>query len=107
MGNLGQNMCGGETVNRVVFDAPHQIGARRAESRMGSQMVHENVRVQENRGAGREVAERHALSWGSNSGSMAMRSRAATSPVHLIIPAVRSAQPSSGSIVTRTFSWSL
>src|SRR5205807_2359655 len=72
----------------------------------GGQMVHENVCVQEDGTAGRDLGRGHALSWGSNSGSMARRSSVSRSPDQGIMPAVRSAQPVAASIVTRTVSCS-
>src|SRR5262245_59024068 len=92
MGNFGHDMGRAKPSKDVLFNISYKLGAWRSEDRVSRQMVHKNVGIQEYRAAGWKTGERHALCWGSNSGSIAMRSRLSASPVHLIIPA-RSVSP--------------
>jgi hypothetical protein len=104
---LADDMYGREPRDVARFDSPQQLVAIRTENRMWREVVNENVRVHEDLRARWNRSQRHAFSFGSNSGESAMRSIVSASPVQPIIPYPATSGEVSGSTVTRTFSRSL
>ena len=106
MGDLTQDVRRDEAGQVLVLDPLHQLGAGRSEGGMVGEVVNQRIRIEEDRRRGRDLGEGHGDSSTLNSSSSAIRRRTSGSPVHLSIPAVRSAQLSCGSMVMRTVSCS-
>src|SRR5437867_3152416 len=71
---------------KLAVDSLNELARRWPEHRIGSEVVHEGVRVNEYRFSGPEVDKRHGLSCGSSAGSRAKRSSVAWSPFQPMIP---------------------
>jgi serine/threonine protein kinase/Flp pilus assembly protein TadD len=74
VGNFGEDCCGRVARDLLILDALEQLAARTAPVGVGSEVVNERVRVDENGVAGNEVKECHGSSSSgrySNSGSRA------------------------------------
>src|SRR5438132_7339096 len=106
VGHVGHDVCRSEAPHLLELDALQELGTGHAVLGVVGEMVNECVRVDKDRRPRRDAGERHGDSRMLKSSSSAMRRNTAGSPVHLSMPAVRSAQVRSGAMVMRTFSWS-
>ena len=106
MGQVAQNIRGGEARQRPAPDPLDELGTSGAKLGMLGKVKNERVGVDKDPGAGGRLDRIHRASRTPNSGSRAMRSRVSGSPVHRISPAVRCAQLALFSTVTCTVSFS-
>lgn len=107
IGEIRQHVSRRETADLLQLDALDQLRTSRPILGIAREMIDQHVGIEEDRLACRDVGEVHGDSKMPNSGAVAMRRRISGSPVHISIPAVRSAQVSSESTVRRTVSCSL
>src|SRR6266404_7362419 len=86
MGNLRQNRAGSETLDLLPLDSLHEPIADGAKDRMRLKVIDENIRIDENPRARRDLIEHHGPSSGSNSGCSAKYSACSAVPLNPMIP---------------------
>jgi uncharacterized membrane protein len=108
MRHLGEHVSRREARQFLVFNPLQELRARRAELRMGLEVINERIGVQEDSFARGNTGKDHCGvgSGKSSSGSIANRSASSASPVQPISPAVCRARLESARTVIRTLSCS-
>src|SRR5262249_49177484 len=107
VGHIPEDVSRRKALELLKLNPLDELGTRRPVLDIVGEVVDQGVGIEKDRGARWDAGKGHGDSRMLNSSSSAMRRRISGSPVQGSIPAVRSAQVSAGSTVTRTFSCSL